>query len=418
MRHAIIPTPIRAATLAMLVAVGILGAQSPTTPVPVPGSYDGGYLVFQSGDGAFKYWLDGRLQVDAAKYSGGENELGGGAEVRRLRIGAKAQLFTNWYSEVDLDFAANAVEIKDAWIGYTGLQDMMFKAGNYKEPFSLETLTSSKNTTFMERSYADNFSPDRNIGFGIVRWGKQWQVAGGVFGQSAGEVDASARNEGYGITGRATFAPVMAPRRIVHFGVALSRRTPDAATGADTNTMRFRARPETDVSLARFLTTGKIRLVDHTSYYNAEAAMVFGRLALQGEYTKVTVRRLTNLADASFKGGYAFASLFLTDDTKEYLPHDGEFDRIHPKSSGGAWEVAVRYSTLDLNDKTTGVNILGGKGTNYTAGLNWYINTNFKWMFNYVRVINDENAKPDLGTAPFVTGDKFNIFQTRFALAF
>jgi hypothetical protein len=39
-------------------------------------------------------------------------------------------------------------------------------------------------------------------------------------------------------------------------------------------------------------------------------------------------------------------------------------------------------------------------------------------MMNYVRVENDDYAKPDIGIAPFKTGDKFNIFQTRFALAF
>jgi phosphate-selective porin len=53
-----------------------------------------------------------------------------------------------------------------------------------------------------------------------------------------------------------------------------------------------------------------------------------------------------------------------------------------------------------------------------TLGLNWHMNANFKWMFNYVRVSNDANAKPDIGIAPLTAGDKFNIFQTRFSLAF
>lgn len=408
---------VKALFLAALAATP-LAAQMPDSTVPVPGSYDRGYLVLQSADGRFRYWLDGRLQLDGAVYTGGKNELGNGTEVRRARIGVKATLFRDWYSEIDLDFAGNAVEIKDAWIGYTGFENTLLKAGQYKEPFSLETLTSSKNIVFMERSYADNLSPDRNIGLGAARWGKRWQVAGGLFGQTAGEVDASARKEGWGLTGRASFAPVLGNRKVVHLGAAISRRTPDAATGADTNSVRFRARPETDVSLARFLTTGKIRFVDHTSYYNAEAAAMFGPLMLQGEYTKVVVHRLGDLPQASFKGGYVMASLFLTDDTRDYIASAGEFDRIHPKRAGGAWEVAARYSTLDLNDTSEGVNILGGKGTNYTLGLNWYMNTNLRWMFNYARVVNDDNAKPDLGTAPFVTGDKFNIFQMRVALAF
>jgi hypothetical protein len=40
-------------------------------------------------------------------------------------------------------------------------------------------------------------------------------------------------------------------------------------------------------------------------------------------------------------------------------------------------------------------------------------------MLNYVRVSNDEHAKPDFGIAPLFAGkDKFNIIQTRFSLAF
>jgi hypothetical protein len=39
-------------------------------------------------------------------------------------------------------------------------------------------------------------------------------------------------------------------------------------------------------------------------------------------------------------------------------------------------------------------------------------------MLDYTRVVTDKNAKPDLGVAPFVAGDRFNMIQTRVALAF
>ncbi len=73
---------------------------------------------------------------------------------------------------------------------------------------------------------------------------------------------------------------------------------------------------------------------------------------------------------------------------------------------------------MNLNDLSEGVNIKGGRATNVTVGLNWHINANFKWMLDYTHVSNDTSAKPDLGLAPFVAGDKFNIFQSRFSLAF
>ncbi|HVX39202.1 MAG TPA: porin [Gemmatimonadaceae bacterium] len=408
-----------AAALSVLAApVFAQGVQRQPTEVPLPGSYTEGYLVFTNPDSSFKYWLDGRLQVDGALYSGSKNSLANGTEVRRARLGGKATLFKDWHGEIDVDFAKNAVEMKDIWIGYLGFTNSMVKFGNYKEPFSLETLTSSKYITFLERSYIDNFSPDRNIGLGYARWGSWWQTAFGAFTQPAGSTDASGRDEGYGLTGRVTFAPINSPGRLVHFGGAISRRTPNGDPAPDTNTMRFRARPETNVSQARFLTTGKIRLVDYATYLNGEFATVYGPASLQAEYTQVDVHRLTGLPTPRFNGGYAFVSFFLTGETRPYLVQEGEFDRVFPKRAIGAFEVAARVSKMDLNDLRTGVNILGGNATNYTVGLNWHINANFKWMLDYTRVTNDKNAKPDMGVAPLLTGDKFNIIQSRFSLAF
>lgn len=410
---------LRAAAAAGMSVAGLasLHAQVPTK-VSLPSGYEDGYLVFSTPDSSFRYWLDGRLQIDGAVYTGSKNRLANGTDVRRARLGGKVTMFTNWHGEIDVDFTKNEVEMKDVWMGYLGFANSMVKFGNYKEPFSLETLTSSKYITFMERSYADNFSPDRNIGLGYAHWGSWWQTAVGAFGQPAGTPDASGRDEGYGLTGRLTMAPVNSEGRLIHFGGAISRRTPNGDAAPDTNTMRFRARPETNISQARFFTTGKIRLVDHTNYFNGEFATVYGPASLQAEYTRTDVNRMNDLASPSFNAGYVFVSMFLTGESRPYLVQEGEFDRVVPKSAGGAWEIAARVSTINLNDRTDGVNILGGKGTNYTLGLNWHINANFKWMFNYTRVVTDDNAKPDLGIAPFQTGDKFNMFQSRLSLAF
>lgn len=80
-------------------------------PVGVAGFYDNGYLLLSSADGAYKYWLDGRVHLDAASYPGAENRLPAGFEVRRARIGLKATLARHWLAEVDLDFADNNIEM-------------------------------------------------------------------------------------------------------------------------------------------------------------------------------------------------------------------------------------------------------------------------------------------------------------------
>ena len=178
----------------------------------------------------------------------------------------------------------------------------------------------------------------------------------------AGTPDASGRDEAFAFTGRFTVSPINRPGELVHFGIAASRRTPEAATGADTNTVRFRARPETNVSKARFLTTGKIRSTDYTMYGNAELALMKDAVSLQAEYTQVDVHRLAGLKTASFNGYYVYASYFLTGEKKVWLSDEAEYDRVIPKSSKGAWELAARVSNMNLNDNRDGVGNSGWSG--------------------------------------------------------
>lgn len=403
--------------IALLLVSMCAKAQAPT--VSTPAGYAGGFLTFQSADSSFIYTLDGRIQVDAAFYRGGNMKLGSGTDIRRARLGWKATMFHDWHGEIDVDFASNAVEIKDAWIGYIGFRNSLIRAGSFREPFSLETITSSKYITFIERSYIDNVSPDRRIGLGAQTHGNWWFTSAGVFGQEAGTPDATAVGEAHAYVARAVAVPFHSDGRVFHIGGAVERRTPDAAVGADTNTVRFRARPETWIAKTRFISTGKIRFVEYTQSYNGEMTSSYGPATLQAEYTRVNIFRLGVLPHESIDGGYVSASWFITGEHRPYLMEEAEYDRVIPKRSGlGAWEVAARWSTLDLNDPTPTIDLKGGRATNYTLGVNWHINPNFKWMVNYVQVNNDDNAKADLGAAPLLNGGVFRIIQTRFALAF
>ncbi len=50
----------------------------------------------------------------------------------------------------------------------------------------------------------------------------------------------------------------------------------------------------------------------------------------------------------------------------------------------GAWELAARYSYIDLNDGTGKNRVQGGKMDGVTVGLNWYWNDNLKFQFDWV----------------------------------
>jgi phosphate-selective porin OprO and OprP len=82
----------------------------------------------------------------------------------------------------------------------------------------------------------------------------------------------------------------------------------------------------------------------------------------------------------------------------------------------GAWEIAARYSTMDLNNligTTTGV--AGGRQNVVTVGLNWYANSNVRLMFDYLHGdISKQIGPTNFGDA----GSKFDAFAMRTQVAF
>lgn len=377
-----------------------------------------GILVFQTPDGGFKWWLDGRVMLDAAYYNSDVNALSNGAEIRRARMALNLIFWQNWASQFDIEYIQdNTIEIKDMWIGYTGMPNSIVQMGNFKTPFGLETLTSSRYISFIERSLTDNFSPDRRIGVAYTHWNRRWYGSAGVFGQAVGSTDATGQDQGYALVGRFTALPLLTARSLVHLGIAGSYQTPNAAANAtlsDANRMRLRARPETHVNRGRFIDTGQIQNVDHEKVLGLEAAAEFGSLSVQSEYNKATFNRtLSTLVAPDFYGWYAYASWFPTGEHRPYDYTAGEFDRVLPRGKHGAVELLARYSTADLNDPTA--SILGGKEQITTIGGNYYFNSNVRLMVNYAWVVNDQYAK---GDRSYVVSDKFNTLQARLSLMF
>jgi len=345
-----------------------------------------GGLEVSTYDGAFSFELGGRLMIDAAVYDEDKVKLGDGTELRRARLEAEGRLFHDWIYELGVDFSGGDADVKDAYIGYEGWWPASIKAGQFKEPFSLEELTSSKYITFMERALPNEFAPGRNIGIGAHRYWDSFTAAGGVFGEAFDDDPDDEGDEGWGVVGRLTFAPIHMDTRAVHLGGAAEYRKPD-----DDDDVRFRTRPESHVTSVRYANTGKIQEVDNTVKYGLEAAGVWGPFSVQGEYIYTDVNRHSGFEDVNFDGWYGFVSWFPTGESRNYKAKKGAFGRVKPRHRYGAWELAARYSTIDLNDDP----VTGGEEKNVTLGLNWYINPNVRAMANYVIIDNDDDADDD-----------------------
>ena len=156
----------------------------------------------------------------------------------------------------------------------------------------------------------------------------------------------------------------------------------------------------------------------------------YGPLFFQGEYFWFNVERnaATGLPpigapSLKFDGGYAQASYVLTGETHAYNSATAAYAGIAPANpfslSGGgwgAWEIAGRFSTIDLNDQLASANgVAGGRQTIYTLALNWYANRNVRLMFDYLHGNIARQVSPtNFGDA----GSKFDAFAMRTQVAF
>ncbi len=134
--------------------------------------------------------------------------------------------------------------------------------------------------------------------------------------------------------------------------------------------------------------------------WNVELAGHYKGLRLQGEYISMTNHLKKDLGgdyagikNYKFGGWYAMASYLLFGGEQRYNLAESEFTQPSRGREWGDIELVARYDYLDLNDR----NIYGGAGENFTFGVNYYVNSNVKFVLNYQYSKNDRyaNAKGD-----------------------
>jgi phosphate-selective porin OprO and OprP len=358
-------------------------------------NWDGG-IEFESADGTAKGEIGGRFHWDVLGFDADREleaahpgELDGGTQFRRLRMSAEGQygLELPMIYKVDVDFAGGNTVLKDTFIGIRDIPYVgKIRLGHLKEPFSMEELGSSKHMGYVERaSLNEALVPSRNNGVEVsnmamddrMGWAAGWFAE--VPSQNINEIDGNHR-----VTGRLFGVPYKSGEverpSMWHVGMAGSY------ANVQDEENRFRAKPEANMA-PRVVDTG---LFASDSYYlgGVETALVHGPYSIQAEYVHNRSNGLNGGGHADFSGWYAYASWFLTGESRydAYKPKFGFFDRVKPRENFsllnkglGAWELILRYSDLDLND----AGIAGGEMSVWTAGLNWYLSPSVRAIFNY-----------------------------------
>jgi len=374
---------------------------------------DKGGIGVKSRDGNFTSKIGGRMQLDAAWNDGdsaGYN-MKDGTEIRRARLYLKGTVNRDWFYKFEYDFAgAGDTEkgITDIWLGYNGFdfEGASIKAGHFRDPFMLQDQVSDNNTQFTERASIDAFTASRHIGVMPSISRKHWTVAAGLFGESARRSAGTDNDEGWGAGGRATWMPVNEKGELLHLGLAVNYRSQRE------NKTKIRQQPETHIGSEYFVNTGDLDVDDFLSL-GTEFAFVQGPFSAQAEYIQTELDRNGILSDLTFDGWYAQAGWFFTGESRPYTHKGAKFKSVTPKKAVGnggigAWELAMRYSTIDLTDEE----IVGGEMDLLTMGLNWFPNAGLRISANYIKMLEMDRKGTDYDN------EKVDIFQLRTQWAF
>jgi phosphate-selective porin OprO/OprP len=396
---------------------------------------------------------------------GGIGDLQDGTFFRRVRAFAEGVAWeqTEYRLIVALENDQfSSIGFDEFWVG---LRDVPFigtvRVGHIKNQFGIEgdTTASSRAMTFMERSASsESIYQNQNFVTGLLVTNNfcdqrvSWE--GTVFRQDQGASSGVFFGDGqYGMQGRLTGLPVDEDdgRHLMHLAVSGGwRNGQNNITNSPFRTTQLRARDELraddpaaspanaqvipNANSSRLIDTGAI--VERDEWLmGTELLYIRGPFSVQAEYGFHWVDGARGIAptglklnpaivpsqDYMFSGGYIQLAYTLTGENRSYDRRLGTLAREYYGPNGpyskawlvrdengncnwgiGAWELAARYTYVNLNDGSGSSRIQGGMLNGVTIALNWYLNTNVNVMFDWVY---DRRSDVPNGTVPgYVSG--------------
>ena len=360
------------------------GADEQEEPAPPRVYWDGG-LRFRARHRRFRMKIGGQAQIDTTGFASEGSQpvvLRGDVEWRRARAYAQGSFGRRWSFKFQWDFTTGgSPNLTDAWLGLEfqlWRQRLRIRSGRFSSTFGLENDASSNDLLFLEQGLTSAFIPPQETGVLLHSESKRrrWDFS---FSSGVDELECLICNV-TGITGRySTSFELGREDRRVHLGMNYSRRWPsDAATN-------YSERPESHIAPV-FVNT-RAFAAERVDIGLAEGAYLDGAFSVQTEYGFARAKRTGSEAPI-FHAFYVSTSYALTGEPRPYHETRGTIGRIRPRrelheGSGGlgAFEIAARFSYIDLNDK----DVAGGRLTDLSFALNWYPTYATRVSFNVVR---------------------------------
>lgn len=336
--------------------------------------------------GGSKIALEGLLQADGNWFNDDLANLAGAgrdrqSELRRAELALKSDGSSHLQWMIGYD--AHAEKFLDVNLKYTiGGDSHYLQLGQFKQPNSLEELSSTKHNDFISKASVTNlYGVSRRLGLAYGFIGEGWTLTASYFSREL--TSGLAHGNGHGLRG--TWTPIDSKDRVLHLGLAFI----DHDTRQDS--LRLRVRPNADLATARLVDTGTMDDADRIRTTSVEAMWINGPFKLQAEGHHARVTRLY-ATDHIGTGHYLTAVWNITGESWGY--ENGVPVAANPSApSRGIWQLALRHDALDLDHGP----VRGGKMRTHTIGVNWYWHSNFKLMLDYVRV---DSSRQGIDDAP------------------
>ena len=336
-------------------------------------------------------------------------------DVKSARLYANLSFFDNVSFRIQGEFSGSAIfeetgifektgkdsldaELKDIYLEVRYVEWARLRAGQFKVPFTWESLQSSKHLDFGDRSIAvrNMRSPTRDIG-GMLH-GRlhddriQYQVA---IVNGAGE-NTSDDNSAKDLVGRLFFRPSSSRQDSVLSDLHLGVSGTWGHEEEDYSNNKFKT-----VAGTSFVTFAEgVEQKGYRTRLGTELIWPIGPASLKAEWMGMWLENLhleSSEEDADFYGLYLSGTYLLTGEEKPLgkIVPDRPFSL--PKRQWGAWEVAVRYSMFQADTDLFRLGIATGadRADAFTLGLNWYLNEFFRITLNYEHTEFDDDLLID-----------------------
>lgn len=385
------------------------------------------------GEGGFEHNLFGRIQADTVTFGQSPENIKqvghavNGTDFRRARIGMQGTGYDVYFYRFEVDFAspdqviALVPRITDAYAEIRQLPMGTLRMGEFRVPLGSERLMSANDLTFIERGLPQAFNPARQLGIMLFNSTENyffsWYSDISTW-KATDEAEQSGKSGRFDYTQRVVFLPWYDQpsngRYMFHFGGAYQwQNVRNQIVSYSTTPEAVLYTGTTKEILPNFISTGNITARD-VQIAQVEASTVLGPLSFQAEYYGTWVDPTGGSGTPFFfHGAYAYVSYFLTGEHRIWSRDQGYYTSVTPFTNffrvrggegnvvqgWGAWELAARFSTMNLSDRS----VQGGRLNDVTLGVNWYLTRQMKVMANYIYAMNN------VGNAPSYA----NIVETR-----